>query len=111
MMQDLNEAAHLSPKDRALDAAVRALMEDKLYFFNVSFTSMNPENDRMGSTNRFKKNRCANVGLLLSRRIFMSRGIMVRNVTLISTNPSPSLPQDLLSQMKKMERKSIAWAY
>jgi hypothetical protein len=36
MIQDLNEAAHLGPKDRALDAAVRALMEDKLYFFNVS---------------------------------------------------------------------------
>jgi hypothetical protein len=39
MIQDLNEAAHLGPKDRALDAAVRALMEDKLYFFNVSLIS------------------------------------------------------------------------
>ena len=35
MIQDLNEAAHLGPKEKALDAAVRALMEDKLYFFNV----------------------------------------------------------------------------
>jgi hypothetical protein len=39
MIQDLNEAAHLGPKDRALDAAVRALMEDKLYFFNVGLIS------------------------------------------------------------------------
>jgi hypothetical protein len=35
MIEDLNEAAHLGLKGKALDAAVRALMEDKLYFFNV----------------------------------------------------------------------------
>jgi hypothetical protein len=39
MIQDLNEAAQLGPKEKALDAAIRALMEDKLYFFNVSSTS------------------------------------------------------------------------
>jgi hypothetical protein len=45
MIQDLNEAAHLEPKEKALDAAVRALMEDKLYFFNVSQTNLPPENE------------------------------------------------------------------
>ena len=32
-MGELNES--LGAKEKALDAAVRALMEDKLYFFNV----------------------------------------------------------------------------